>query len=434
MSFRSNRTRANNVNLVPYAVPFFVLLIALELFWGWHKGNNTYRINDTINSLALGVLSTSSKLVALNIGGRIFSGIEQFALPWQWSSDNVWSWIAALLLYDFCYYWFHRISHERQLFWASHVAHHQSEEFNLSTALRQTSTSFMLAWVFYVPCFLLGMPISLFVTIGSIHLIYQFWIHTEHIPKLGPFEWLFVSPSNHRVHHGQNAAYIDKNHGGLLIIWDRLFGTFKEEDEPVIYGVRRALHSWNPIWANLHIYWQMLQDAWRTESWRDKGYMLISPTGWRPADTEQRYPIEKSDLSNFHKYDAKPDTRSSWFLLAHFGLVVVMISGWEKLLPSLPFSFSVTYFGLLLFTLFIIGAALEQKPGILAWEAMRWIGVAAALIAGADALSTLTLAASWSYLLLSAVIMGAVIHRSNPVALPTEPCSISSADLQTQAE
>ena len=131
----------------------------------------------------------------------------------------------------FLYYWYHRISHERQLFWGSHVVHHQSEDYNLSTALRQTSTSFLTTWVFFIPCFFLGMPIYMYVSIATAHLVYQFWVHTQHIPKLGILEWFMVTPSNHRVHHAQNADYIDKNYGGLLIIWDRLFGTFKEEDE-----------------------------------------------------------------------------------------------------------------------------------------------------------------------------------------------------------
>ena len=244
------------MNFVPYAIPVFLLMIVLELGWGLLKGNNTYRLNDSINSLSMGLLSTVTKFVFLNIGALVFAKISQEYAIWSFDPNSLGHWLLAILLYDFLYYWFHRISHERQFFWGSHVVHHQSEDYNLSTALRQTSTSFATTWVFYIPCFFLGMPITMFVSIASAHLIYQFWVHTQHIPKLGVFEWFMVSPSNHRVHHAQNADYIDKNYGGLLIVWDRLFGTFKaeEENQPAIYGIRVPLQSWNPIWANLHIF------------------------------------------------------------------------------------------------------------------------------------------------------------------------------------
>ena len=137
------------------------------------------------------------------------------------------TWIFAFIIYDFFYYWFHRISHERQIFWASHVAHHQSEDFNLSTALRQTGTGAFVSWVFYIPMFVIGTPSYVFVSVASLNLIYQFWVHSEHIPNLGWFENYFVTASNHRVHHAQNEQYIDKNYGGVFIIWDRMFGTHK---------------------------------------------------------------------------------------------------------------------------------------------------------------------------------------------------------------
>ena len=250
------------MNFIPYAIPVFLLLIVIELFWGWWKGNNTYRANDSINSLSLGLLSTVTKFVFLNIGLLVFSGIEENYAIWAFNSSSLGHWLLAILLYDFLYYWFHRVSHERQFFWGSHVVHHQSEDYNLSTALRQTSTSFFTTWVFFIPCFFLGMPISMYVSIASAHLIYQFWVHTQHISTLGFLEWFMVTPSNHRVHHAQNPDYIDKNYGGLLIIWDRLFGTFQKEhrEQPAIYGIRVPLASWNPIWANLHIFINMAMD------------------------------------------------------------------------------------------------------------------------------------------------------------------------------
>ena len=244
------------MNFVPYAVPVFLVLIVLEFCWGWLQGNNTYRLNDSLNSLSLGLLSVATKFIFLSVGYIVFVKIEQDYSLGRFDSQIIG-------------HWFHRISHERQFFWGSHVVHHQSEDYNLSTALRQTSTSFFTTWIFYVPCFVLGMPIGMYISIASAHLIYQFWVHSQHIPKLGALEWLLITPSNHRVHHAQNAQYIDKNYGGLFIIWDRLFGTFKEEDEQEapIYGIRTPLQSWNPAWANIHIFVTMLRDAWRTKLW-----------------------------------------------------------------------------------------------------------------------------------------------------------------------
>ena len=397
-----------------------IRLILLEVGWGWYKGNNTYRVNDSINSLMLGVLSTSTKLVLLDIGGRIFSNLEQSAELWRWDSNSIWAWVGGILLYDFCYYWFHRISHERQLFWASHVVHHQSEEYNLSTALRQTSSSFLLSWIFYLPCFLLGMPASMFVTIASAHLIYQFWIHTRFIPKLGPFEWIFISPSNHRVHHGQNPEYIDKNHGGLLIIWDRMFGTFKEEDEsiPAIYGVRTVLHSWNPLWANLQIYWQMLCDAWHTNSRSARWKIWLSPTGWRPADVVERFPLEKSNLEHFVKYDASPGSTASWLIAAHFALCLPLVVAFEAILKPLPSLYGWVYVLLLCLTFYVMGAALQGKAGLLRLEILRWVLLAVALAIGNENLPATLVGWSLIYLLASASLMVLALRKIQ-VSVPT---------------
>lgn len=362
------------MDFVPYAVPFFVLLMGLELLWGWHKGRNTYRVNDTVSSLFMGSLSTTTKLVILGIGGWVFTRVEaQYALT-TLDPASVWTWLLALLLYDFCYYWAHRIGHERTLFWASHVAHHQSEEFNLSTALRQTSTSFLVGWIFYVPMFALGVPASVFISVASVHLIYQFWIHTEHIPKLGPLEWVFVTASNHRVHHAQNDIYVDRNYGGLLIVWDRLFGTFQEEmdDEPAVYGILGPLRSWNPVRANLHIYAGMLSDCWRTRSWGDKCRIWLSRTGWRPDDVTRSHPRVKSDLNNFHKYDPTVDPWVKAYALLQLvvctstGSILIMI-------PASNYAFNLVAVGLMLVTMVMTSRWLEGAQGNLFWELLRLV-------------------------------------------------------------
>lgn len=322
------------MNLVIYAIPFFTLAIVLELIYGWVKQRNTYRLNDSVSSLFLGVLSQAQRFVTLGVGGVIYLLItDHFSTPLM-DPRHWFTWVLAMVFYDFCYYWLHRMGHERTILWAAHVAHHQSEDYNLTTALRQTSTGFLLGWVFFVPMYMLGVPAEVVVTVGSINLIYQFWVHTEHIPKLGWFEWIFVTPSNHRVHHAQNDRYMDCNYGGLFILWDRLFGTFQEEqeDEPAVFGIRGALKSWSPVKALTHVYIDMVQDSWRTVRWRDKLRVWVARTGWRPADVALYSPREKADLSHFKPYDPKVGRRVSaycFFQLVSVALLLDAMQGAE---------------------------------------------------------------------------------------------------------
>ena len=372
------------MNFVTYAIPFFLLLIVIELAWGWSKGNNTYRVNDSLNSLSLGLLSTVTKFVFLNIGLLVFSRIEQNYAVWAFDMTSYAHWLVGLLFYDFLYYWFHRISHERQFFWGSHVVHHQSEDYNLSTALRQTSTSFLTTWVFFIPCFFLGMPIYMYVSIATAQLIYQFWVHTQHIPKLGFIEWFMVTPSNHRVHHAQNKDYIDKNYGGLLIVWDRLFGTFKEEDEQLqpIYGIRSPLNSWNPLWANIHIFISMARDAWLTARWSDKVRVLWARTGWRPADVAARYPAEKSDLNNFNKYDPQLRVKVNVGIIGQYFIVSIFHAWGAQQASQLSSELLWATVIAQAYTLIVIGALLEGKQTAGFLENTRLLVLAAMLYIG----------------------------------------------------
>jgi alkylglycerol monooxygenase len=324
------------MDILELATPLFIAAMLFELAYGWRRGRNTYRVNDAVGSLFLGSLSQARKFVTLGVGGLVYHLVsEHLALeqmdPTHWST-----WVLATVVYDFCYYWLHRLGHERTLLWAAHVAHHQSEDYNLSTALRQTSTGFLLGWIFYIPMFVLGIPAEVVVTTGALNLIYQFWVHTQHVPKLGWYEWIFVTPSNHRVHHAQNDRYLDRNYGGLFIIWDRLFGTFQEEleEDPPVFGIRGPLHSFSPFKALTHIYVDMFLDAWRAGSWRDKLHVLWARTGWRPADVARAHPRDKADLSQFEVYDPPtplPVRAYALFqLVAVVGLLLALQSGVAK--------------------------------------------------------------------------------------------------------
>ena len=293
------------MDYITYAVPFFLLALLIELVYGIVINKNTYRLNDAISNLFMGTLRTSNKLIIIGAAGYVFYLAETHFALWRMDVTSPFTWIFSFIIYDFFYYWFHRISHERQIFWASHVAHHQSEDYNLSTALRQTGTGAFVSWVFYIPMFLIGIPSYVFISVASLNLIYQFWVHSEHIPKLGWFENYFVTASNHRVHHAQNEQYIDKNYGGVFIIWDRMFGTHKIEDEneACIYGIRGTLNTFNPIWANLHIYVKIIKEMWLSHDWQDKLYAPFARTGWIPQSFPEKIEKDNFDSSTFKKFD-----------------------------------------------------------------------------------------------------------------------------------
>src|SRR3954463_11736690 len=301
--------------VIVLATPVFFVLIGLEFAWGRRRRRDTYRLNDAINSISLGMLSQVSAVLT-----RLFRiGIYTAVFSWVsfWHDDAFWTsppgWLLALVCYDFCYYWLHRAGHEVAVFWAAHVVHHQSQDYNLSTALRQTSSGALLGWLFYLPMALAGVPPLVYGVVALIDLLYQFWVHTEHVGKLGWFDRVFCSPSNHRVHHAVNDAYLDRNYGGILILWDRLFGTFREEDERCIYGTRAPLQSWDPLWSNAEVFWSLAQDSWHARSWGDKLRVWFKPPGWRPADVAQRFPKAPFDIAQVRRYHPPVSDAVAWF-------------------------------------------------------------------------------------------------------------------------
>ena len=294
-------------DLIAYAAPIFTFMIFCEFVYGYFKNRNNYRLNDTFTSISLGMMSRFPAYLQLGVQGVVYAFIwNQFNLGLL-NAYTPLIWVLAFVLYDLSYYWLHRCHHEIKFLWASHVVHHHGEEFNLSTALRQTGTDFIFKWVFYTPMLFLGVPPEIFVTVAALNLIYQFWVHTEHIDRLGFLDYIFVTPSNHRIHHAQNKEYIDANYGGVFIIWDIIFGTFKDERKELkpIYGTSKPLKSWNPFWANFEVWTEIFKDTWRTKSWKDKFKVWISRPKWRPKDVSEKFPIQKNDLREFKKYDPK---------------------------------------------------------------------------------------------------------------------------------
>jgi len=404
------------MDLIALAVPFFLLALLVELFVDWRRHMGFYRGNDAVNSLSAGILSTTTgyftKFVSIILWGLVLQNFALIDMPMEWfdfSPRGVALWVAAALGWDFCYYWAHRLGHEISVLWAAHAVHHQSEEYNLSTALRQTSTGFLFGWIFYLPLFLIGFPLQILITVNAINLIYQFWVHTRIVKRLGVLDRILVTPSNHRVHHAQNERYIDKNYGGMLILWDRLFGTFQEErdDEPVVFGVRKPLANWNPVWANLQVYDYLLFDARKTRRWRDKLGIWFRRTGWRPADVEAEYPRERSDLSSFQKFDPPVVSSQRRYVLAQFA-VATAATLYIAALFAREGAMAVLLPCILLWAqLYTLGLLSEGRANARRIELIRLFVVVPALIYGLQESSDGLAAGSWvfvaSYMLASAL-------------------------------
>jgi sterol desaturase/sphingolipid hydroxylase (fatty acid hydroxylase superfamily) len=368
------------MDLIALAVPFFLLALLVELVVDRRRGSGLYRANDAINSLSAGTLSTTigyfTKLLPLIAWGFVLENFALIDMPLGWfdaSPRGIALWVTAALAWDFCYYWFHRFSHEISVLWAAHAVHHQSEDYNLSTALRQTSTGFVFGWIFYVPLFVIGFPLEVLVTVNAVNLIYQFWVHTQVIRRMGVLDRILVTPSNHRVHHAQNQRYIDKNYGGMLILWDRLFGTFEDEreDDPVIFGVRKPLANWNPFWANLQVYDYLLFDARQARRWRDKLGIWFRRTGWRPPDVEARFPKRPLDLDAFEKFDPPVPRPMQRYVLAQFGIAVAATLGIAVLFATAGAMAVLLPCVLLWALLYTLGLINEGRPYAVRFELAR---------------------------------------------------------------
>ena len=362
-----------------YAIPFFAVLIACEFAWGCIKRRNTYRLNDFISNLSHGLLSQVVAVCTPFFQIGFYTAIFPFAS--RWSNAGFWdSWIgllAAVLLFDFCNYWVHRAGHECGVFWAAHAVHHQSQDFNLSIALRQGSAVTLLGWIFFLPMAIIGVPPRNFGIAAMVLLLYGYWVHTEHIGKLGWFDHVFSSPSNHRVHHAVNAGYLDRNYGGLLVVWDKLFGTFAEEREPCVYGTVRPLDSWNPLRALLNAYVALARTAWRARRWRDKLRVWLMPPGWQPADLAGSVPTPPQPPEAAGRYDPAITPVQQWSAMAQIVLWLAAILAFLWHADAAAFWLNAAMLGLTVSGLWVTGAVLESAIRV------RWAWCLQAMLLGA---------------------------------------------------
>jgi sterol desaturase/sphingolipid hydroxylase (fatty acid hydroxylase superfamily) len=273
-------------NLIHYAIPFFIVTLIIEIIVSAKEKANAYEAKDAITSITMGLgnvlLGLISKALVFATLIIIYDNFKLFTIPFVW-----WGWILMLVIEDFTYYWFHRISHESRFFWASHVVHHSSQKYNLSTALRQTWTGSFLSFVFWLWLPLLGFHPVMILAQMSISLIYQYWIHTELIKKMPSwFEAIFNTPSHHRVHHATNPQYLDRNHAGIFIIWDKWFGSYEPEVEKPIYGLTKNIGSFNPLFVAFHEWLAMFKDVFSSNTSLYKRLLyFIKPPGWKHDGT-----------------------------------------------------------------------------------------------------------------------------------------------------
>ncbi len=307
--------------VIVFAIPVFFALIGIELLVGILRNKNTYRLYDAMSSISAGMLSQLVNICVKALGFAVYALVFPYLAISPLAANALWIWVAAVVLYDLAYYWNHRAGHRITLLWAAHAVHHQSEDYNLSTALRQTSTGWVFGWIFYLPLALFGFPPEVVAIAGLINLLYQYWVHTEQVGKLGWFDRVFCSPSNHRVHHAVNDAYLDKNYGGILILWDRLFSTFQEENDndPCRYGTRSHLHNYSPLAANVQVYRERFAETLTASGFANKIALWWKGPEWHTRTK----PSTKFDI-NFVKY--QPEATAAQKAIAVTSFILCMFA------------------------------------------------------------------------------------------------------------
>lgn len=311
------------------AMPAFLALVLFEKWYAWKKGADNVKTADAISSLLSGVTNVTKDVLGLGIAiygyGWMVRHLAIYHIETNWLT-----YLVAFLALDLSGYIVHRIQHTYNFFWNGHLVHHSSEEFNLACALRQSISGIVKIFaIFLLPAAIVGVPEKVIAVVAPLHLFAQFWYHTIHIHKMGILEKIIVTPSHHRVHHAINPEYLDKNFSQIFIFWDKWFGTFQEElaDKPPVYGITRPVQTWNPVKINFQHVWLLVKDAWRTQSWRDKFRIWLMPTGWRPADVAEKYPVYKiTDVYHFEKYDTKMTYPMKGWLWAQLAAMLIFVA------------------------------------------------------------------------------------------------------------
>ena len=362
------------IYVLNFAIPFFVVLLLLEAFVAKRKDAKVIRSIDTLSSLSSGITNVIKDVLGLTVIIVSYQWVEArigiFEIEANW-----WTFVIAFIGIDFAGYWVHRISHQVNYFWNHHIIHHSSEEFNLGCALRQTISAWFSITVFFLlPIAILGVPPEVVAIVQPLHLFAQYWYHTRLIGKMGFLEKIIVTPSHHRVHHAINKEYLDKNLAQIFIVWDKWFGTFQEELEDVqpVYGVKRPVRTWNPIIINFTHLWLLVRDAWYTRSWADKFKIWFKPTGWRPADVAEKFPVKIiEDVYGYEKYDSQASKRLLYWSWFQFVVIFAMMMYMFNNIAAIGFGNALAFGSFLVFSVFSFTMLMDKHPWSLITEFIR---------------------------------------------------------------
>ncbi|MCB1193384.1 MAG: sterol desaturase family protein [Leptospiraceae bacterium] len=421
-----------NLNIMEYMFPIMLFLIATEFLFSYYQKRSFYRVNILISDTSTGIIFAIAGVAILAGALYVYSIVEtnfslstagitiftmespiQFAPNFSIKIIPLLSWVAALVIVDFFYYWFHRLTHEINILWACHVTHHSSEEMNLSVSFRGNAFQRIFEYMFYLPLAVIGLPWVMFLLCHRIMKIYQFIVHTRYVGKLGFLEYFLVTPSSHRVHHGTEPKYLDRNHGGIFILWDKWFGTFEEEGNEPLYGITKPLNSFNPIWGNVHIYSDIIRDMKQARSWKDKLGIMFRKPGWKPD-----YLKTPEDELKVPAYTAKYNPIvPKWVTYYSFIQAVVVIfiglATWKIAdLEIMPVFLTISLFVYVLFGLVSINGILEKKSWANKAELIRNIIFAS----GSVAIFSMKIFASM-HVLLPYIFLLAAISFSSVVVL-----------------
>jgi sterol desaturase/sphingolipid hydroxylase (fatty acid hydroxylase superfamily) len=399
------------MNVYAFITPIVVALLLFEIVYSAITRKGVYTFQDTITNLGTGIGNQCVNLAVAFFVYKWYGWLYQFA-PWQ--VPTTWySMLGLLIISDFVFYWFHRTGHRVNMFWAAHMPHHSSEEMNLSVGIRASFTQRIFQFLFFDwVLVLIGFSPEQVYAVAAVHLLLAYWHHTRLIGRLGWVERIFVTPSHHRVHHGVNPQYIDKNYSEFLIIWDKLFGSYEEEREEVCYGITHPPRTWDPIFINFQYWRQLWSDAWHTRNWFDKLRIWFMPTGWRPADLISRdvVPPERIGYNLEHqvKYRSTPFAGTTGYLVAQvlLGLgymyvtinmawplaavdrivlslgLFAMITSWGGLLQARRWALPLEIFRLLYMAGTVVFVL--DRTGLLPWTS--WLTVMVAMASGVSIL------------------------------------------------
>ncbi len=367
-------------NLIALAIPAFFLFIGVELLVARRRGASVYRLADALADLGCGIGQRAVLVLAAAAVLGVYALVYAHARLVTFAEGSLWPWLLAMVGVEVGYYWWHRLSHEVNLLWAVHVVHHQSEDYNLAVALRQAILSPVTVLPFYLPLAVLGVPVVHFAVVEALVTLYQFWIHTELVDRIGPLEAVLNTPSHHRVHHAVNPQYLDKNYAGTFIVWDRLFGSFAPEGERCIYGVSHPLQSFNPAWAQVQPFVALFSEVARAPTLGAAVRFLFASPAWRPSWVGPTGALRGQPGTPDTKYTVQPGRPRTAYVFANFVLLVVGAFSLVMWGSALPMPARIAAVALILLSLTTLGGLLELRRWALPLEAVRWTAL---VVAGA---------------------------------------------------